>query len=123
MKTDMSYIDRVFKFKGQWDIDSICGLKIVEKNGKHIVIASEFYDRNPGTSITNFCAPLAMIICEKFEIDPQKMIFIEHTPDQKSKLEIYSATFDLVHFDWDGKELSNPDWERITKEKVDAMME
>ena len=122
MKTDLSYIDREYHFKGQWEVDSVCGLKIVEKTGKHIVIATEFYDRNPGTSITNFCAQLAMNICGKFEIDLQHLVFIEHSPDRDSKLEFYSATFDLVHFDWDGRKLSNPQWERITKEEVDELI-
>jgi len=82
-ENNSEYFTEVYDFKGQWDAPSRCGLKIVENNGQTIIIATELYAENPGTSVTNFCAPLATQICSEFAIDHDKVIFIVHTPDAK----------------------------------------
>jgi hypothetical protein len=40
------------------------------------VIATELQD-NPGTSITNIAEHLASHVCERFAIDPDKLVWIE----------------------------------------------
>ena len=118
------YMDRYFDFRGTWDCPSRCGLKIVErKDGKTLAIATEIYRQNPGTPVTEVCAPLATQIMHDLGCEPDRFIFIEHTPDLKSKLTFYGETFDLVNFDWDGRNLINPKWTRLTPEQVEQMME
>jgi hypothetical protein len=118
------YMDRYFEYKGNWDSPSKCGLKIVgRKDGKTLVIATELYRQNPGTPVTEWCAPLASQILGEFRLNAENFIFVEHTPDLKSKLTFYGETFDLVTFDWDGTNFNNPKWKRLNREEVDLLME
>ena len=118
------YMDRYFDFVGIWDSPSRCGLKIVErKDGKKVAIATEIYRQNPGTPVTEWVAPLATQVMRTFDCTPESFIFVEHTPDLKSRLTFYEETFDLLNFDWDGTNFTNPKWIRLTPEEVDEMME
>jgi hypothetical protein len=118
-----NYMDRYFDFKGMWDSPSRCGLKIVNrKDGKVLVIATEIFRQNPGTSVTEWCAPLASQVLKITGISPELFIFVEHTPDLRSKLAFYEETFDRVAFEWDGEKFINPKWSRLTREQIDAMM-
>jgi len=118
------YMDRYFDFKGNWDCPSKCGLLIVKrKDGKTLAIATEIYRQNPGTPVTEWCAPLATQIMHEMKCDPENFIFIEHTPDLKSKLTFYEETFDLLDFDVADNVLINPRWTRLTSAQVDQFME
>jgi hypothetical protein len=118
------YMDRYFDYKGQWESPSKCGLKIVRrKDGKTLAIATEIYRQNPGTPVTEWCAPLASQILTETGENQENFIFVEHTPDLKSKLSFYGETFDLVSFDWDGTKFENPQWKRLSREQVDTLME
>jgi hypothetical protein len=64
MKVSEKYYDEIFHFKGQWDAPSLCGLKILNRNGKTCVIVTELYQDNPGTSVTYGGKSLACQICE-----------------------------------------------------------
>jgi hypothetical protein len=110
--------DEIFHFRGKWEVPSQCGLKIVRKKEQTIILVTEFYDSNPGTSITNWNTHLAKEICHKFEIDPVRMIFIEHSPEMSSSLTFYKETFDRVEFIWDGESFTEPKWIRMDKDEV-----
>lgn len=122
MKLALDFVDRPYEFAGLWGVPSVCGLKIVKQPERHLVIATELWDQNPGTSITNFCAQLACAICRDFDLDPELLVFIEHCPETGSHLEIYQQTFDRVAFDFDGRVFSNPDWTRLTRAQVDELI-
>ena len=122
-KTSTEYIDEIYDFKGQWDVPSKCGLMIKKNNEAHVVIATELYDDNPGTSVNTWNCRLAATICRERGLDPVKLVFIEHTPDRGSKLENYRETFDRVIFQRNGEQFSDPDWEPLTREQVDALLE
>ena len=118
------YMDRHYDYLGQWDSPSRCGLKIIKrKDGKTLAIATEIYRQNPGTPVTEWVAPLATAIMKDFCGDPACFIFIEHTPDLRSRLTFYGETFDRVDFDVAGNTLVNPRWTRITKDETNALME
>jgi len=122
LKTKSKYIDEIYEFKGLWDVPSFCGLKIVVKDDKTIIIATELYDSNPGSSVTSWVDKLATELVFKNQIDHYNLIFIEHSPDRKSNLEFYKETFDKVSFDWDGDKFTSPKWNRMTKEEVDKLI-
>ena len=122
MIPDSKYIDQIYHFKGAWDVPSFCGLKIITKKDKTVVILTELYDSNPGSSVTSWIDKLATGLIREFEIEPEKLILIEHNPDRKSSLEFFKETFDMVSFEWDGEKLINPSWKRITKEEVDNLL-
>lgn len=115
-------MDRDYHFKGKWDLPGICGLKVVQKPGKTIVIATNLYKKNPGTSISRWSAQLATAICSDLHINPAQIVFIEHNPDCQSKLEFYKETFDIVEFGREGDTFTNPRWKRISKKEIDNML-
>jgi hypothetical protein len=115
-------MDREYHFKGKWDVPGVCGLKVVQKQKKTIVIATNLYEHNPGTSISRWSAQLATSICTDLKIDPAHLVFIEHNPDRNSKLDFYKETFDVIEFDRDGDQFINPRWTRISKKEVDNML-
>lgn len=118
----MNYSDSIFEFRGRWDAPSRCGLKIVKNQDRHVVIVTELFEENPGTSVTEFNAELAAIIVREFSLDPHKLIFIEHCPDRGSKLDHYKETFDIVRFSLEGARFTDPEWERVGREKVDILI-
>jgi hypothetical protein len=123
-KTEFSkYMNSYYDFKGLWDSPSRCGLEVIRrKDSKVLVIVTEIYRQNPGTAVTECVASLATGLLKEYNVTPENFIFIEHSPDLKSKLTFYGETFDLVSFDWDGNNFANPVWKRLTHEVVDAMM-
>src|SRR4030042_1235067 len=118
----MKYVDQIHDYKGQWDVPSRCGLKIVRKHDRDIVIATELFEENPGTSITNVSAQLAADIVHTYGLDPGRLLFIEHCSDRGSRLEHFRESFDIVHLKWDGTRFGDPDWESISRERVDEMI-
>ena len=98
------------------------GVVVSDKNDKTIVIVSELFKDNPGTSVTSFIAGLATVIVKEFGLDPGKTRFIEHCPDRGSKLDHYQESFDLVRLRWEGEQYADPEWVRITKDTVDEMI-
>ena len=117
-----NYIDQIYHFKGKWDIPSLCGLKVIQRPGKTIVIATNLYEENPGTSISRWSARLATTICNEFGIKAEELIFIEHNPDIHSRLEFYAETFDIVEFERDGERFVNPQWKRVGREEVEELI-
>jgi hypothetical protein len=116
------YQDQVYHFKGLWDVPSICGIKIVKKKEKSVIIATDLYDNNPGTSITEWNTKLAWELCNKFDLNPEMIIFIEHTPEKETKLEFNRETFFQVNFTIENGKFVNPDWNKLTKQEVDILI-
>jgi hypothetical protein len=117
------YMNSYFDFAGLWDSPSRCGICAIKRNdGKMLVIVTEIYRQNPGTAVTECVASIATRLLMEYKVTPENLIFIEHSPDLKSKLTFYGETFDLVTFEWDGNHFVNPAWTRLSREKVDAMM-
>jgi len=116
------FIDKEYHFKGMWDLPSICGLKIVRKPDKTIVIVTDLYEENPGTPVTEWNTKLAAQICKEYEIKPEKLVFIERTPDKKTKLSFNKETFFRVYFEQDGLIFDNPDWQELSKDEVNKLI-
>ena len=99
MKVPEIYYDEIFDFKGQWEIPSKCGLKIIRKGEKAVVIVTELYQDNPGTSVTRAGKLLAEQICEKKDLLLSKIVYLECTPDTNSVLSFYNEQYFEVMFD------------------------
>lgn len=117
METSFDKIDIEFDFTGLWGIASKCGLKHISCDGKDIILVSELYKDNPGTSITQVTTSLAMQVCEKLKIKPENLIYIEHSPDMNSKLSFYKEEFYKVTFELDEGKFVNPSWQILTSEE------
>ncbi len=117
-----NYQDEIYHFKGLWDLPSICGLKVVNKENNTVVIATDLFEQNPGTSITEWNTKLAKEICDQRNIKHENLIFIEHTPEKDTKLSFNQESFFKVSFDLVNDKFDNPKWEELTKEEVDKLI-
>lgn len=68
---------QLFAYKAP-GFDGICRIERVNLPNERVVIICEQIDGNPGQSITNAIEHIAFQLCEQFEINPQKLILIEH---------------------------------------------
>jgi len=97
MRVPEKYYDEVFDFSGQWDVPSRCGLKIIRtaavQQKKTIVIVTELYQDNPGTSVTAAGKNLAQQICRAKSLTLSEIMYIECNPDTNSKLSFYDEEF------------------------------
>lgn len=98
MKVSETYYDEQFPFSGQWDMESLCGLKIREVDGKTYVIVTELYQENPGTSVTYAGQSLRDQICKAKGLNPENIVYLECNPNTNSKLSFYDEEFFVVNF-------------------------
>ncbi len=98
MRVPEKYYDEIFDFKGQWDMPSRCGLKIIKKE-KPVIIVTELYHDNPGTSITAAGKSLAEQICRSKGLKLNEIMYLECSPDTGSKLSFYDEEFFEVNFE------------------------
>ncbi|MDR3336781.1 MAG: hypothetical protein LBT16_06215 [Treponema sp.] len=98
MKVSEKYYDEVFNFKGQWDMPSSCGLKIINRQYRKYVIVTELYQDNPGTSVTYAGRSLAEQICEAKGLHPDEIVYLECNPGTNSKLSFYDEAYFEVRF-------------------------
>jgi hypothetical protein len=122
MKTDLSYVDEIYHFPGMWDVPSLCGLRIARHPDQHVVVATELFEQNPGTSVTNCCAQLANRLVAERGLDPDRLVFIEHSPETGSRLEFYAESFHRVTFRRDATGLRDPDWSELERAEVDRLL-
>jgi hypothetical protein len=99
MKVDEKYFDEVFDFAGQWDMPSKCGLKLGKYEDKAVILVTELYQNNPGTSVTYAAGSLIKQICDAKKLDINNIIYIECNPDTSSKLSFYDEECFAVSFD------------------------
>ena len=121
MKVSDKYYDEVFDFAGQWELPSKCGLKIIEKEGKKVVIVTELYQDNPGTSVTYAGYSLAKQICERKGIGLNEMIYLECNPDTNSKLSFYDEAYFEVTFPEVKEKTGRPEYRRLLEEEVKSL--
>jgi hypothetical protein len=117
MNVPDTYYDEIFHFKGQWDLPSACGLKIIEKPGKTFVIVTELYQDNPGTSVTYAAQSLADQICAAKGFDIASIIYLECNPDTHSKLSFYDEEYFEVSF----STAAAPAYRQLAAEEVRAL--
>ncbi|MDR1586044.1 MAG: hypothetical protein LBS57_01165 [Treponema sp.] len=98
MKVSEKYYDEIFNFKGQWDMPSCCGLKVLRKQGGTFVIVTELYQENPGTSVTSAGRSLADQVCGAKNLKLEEIVYLECNPDTNSKLSFYDEEFFEVNF-------------------------
>ena len=115
-------IDLIYKYKGFHRFKSKCRIRIYKTSNNDIVIATELKD-NPGTPITNYAEQLATRIKYDYDIDPERLIWIEHYPARVySGDKIEKESYDIVKFEWDGEKYSKPEWKHSSKEEVETLI-
>lgn len=98
---------RLVVFKGHDSSRSIC-------------IASENYD-NPASSITNSAERLWYKVCDDYELDAEKSVFIEHYPLPQETFDVVTPAAHFVGARRAGqtvREFATVNWRRITPEEI-----
>ena len=128
-----------YKYEGYHKCKSQCYIQMKRReNGSALVIATEDLEQT-GTSITNRAEHIATHICIKNDIDPSRMLWIEHYPPTKPKSWTFSNhTYNLISFrisiagkfnrhpitkESNPEFLSNPEWQHLTKERLTEIEE
>ena len=122
MKLSTYKFDAIYDFKGTFGMPSKCGLKIKKWKEQTIVITTELYQENPGTSITSVTASLASQICKEFQIDFNQLIYLECAPGMNSKLNFYDEVYYKVDFKIINNELTDPQWTKISDNEKDIYL-
>jgi hypothetical protein len=122
MEVQSKHFDEIFDFKGKWDVPSKCGLKILDRNGKSVVIATEIYQHNPGSSVTYAGGLLLEQICSAKGLDPDNVIYIECNPDTKSRLSFYAEEYYLVKFNRENGKFVNPAYTQLKDEEIKELL-
>jgi len=116
MRVQEKYYDEIFNFKGQWDMPSRCGLKILQQE-KTIVIVTELYQDNPGTSVTAAGKSLLEQICRAKSFDIDKIVYLHCNPGTNSKLSFYDEEFFEVTF----SDNSEPSYRQLTAGEINKL--
>lgn len=122
MKVSENYYDEIFDFKGQWDMPSQCGLRIRDFEGKKVVITTELYQDNPGTSITYAGGNLVQQICAAKGFKYQDIIYIECNPNTNSKLSFYDEEFFQVTFQEENGALTKPSYKQLSSDYMKQLL-
>ena len=118
MKVPPNYYTEIFTFAGLWEQPSACGLKIVNKGDKKIVVATELYQENPGTSVTAAGKKLAIQICEKKGLSLSEIIYVECAPNTNSVLDFYGEQYYEVIFN----EEHQTKYRKLSKEEIEQLI-
>lgn len=122
MRVPEKYYDEVFEFAGQWDVISKCGLKIIDKGEKKVVVVTELYQDNPGSSVTAAAGLLAAQICARKGLKMEEVIYLECNPDTHSKLSFYDEEYFQVTFTEVGGKWVQPKYRQLSAEEVKALL-
>lgn len=122
MRVPEKYYDEIFEFAGQWEMPSACGLKTIIKDGKTYIITTELYQENPGTSITYAGGSLIKQICDKKQLDINRIIYIECNPNTNSKLSFYDEEMFEVSYDVVEGMPTNLSYRQLSKEEIENIV-
>jgi hypothetical protein len=103
-----------FEYLGFHGCPSACGLDIQRLAGSRTLVVCTELPNNPGTSVTNFAEQLATLVCQRFAIAPQDLLWIEHYP--ASETHGPEPDWDWVEFTWTGHEFIHPRWRPVRPE-------
>jgi len=122
MEVQSKHFDEIFDFKGKWDVPSKCGLRILDRNGKSVVIATEIYHHNPGSSVTYAGGLLLEQICAAKKLDPDNVIYIECNPDMNSRLSFYAEEYYRVDFSRENGKFVSLTYKQLTDEEIKELI-
>ena len=113
MEEKKKYIDEVYHFNGKWEMPSLCGLWIRRKEDGTLIILTELYEENPGSSVTGMIEIVAAEVVKKYQIDPSTAVFIVHNPERSSRYEFFAEMFYRAKMRWNVDRYQDLDWEKL----------
>lgn len=84
----------LFAFKSPNGCDGVCRIERIDLTDGRTVIICEEIDGNPGMSVTNAIEFIALHLCRQFEIEPNKLVLLEHYDTHYHR----DGEWDLVEF-------------------------
>lgn len=93
--TPMEGEKKLFAYKSPNRCDGICRIECIKLVDGRTAILCEEIDENPGMSVTNAIEYVALQVCEQYEIEPSKLVWIEHYDTSFAK----ESEWDLVTFE------------------------
>ncbi|MBD2463465.1 hypothetical protein H6G89_20895 [Oscillatoria sp. FACHB-1407] len=103
---------------GVWKLQ--CRLRILQPHSEVQTVIVTDMGLEMGWFIPYLVEKLADQIVTEFNLDPARLIWIEHyTPDFKKPS---CADFSQVTFDWHNGQATNPQWNELTPEVAKALM-
>lgn len=82
---------------------------------------SEGMSRSAG-AVTNAAEIIATELVRQQNLDPQRMLYIEHYPEAQ-RPQPYGESYDLVTFTWDGNQARNPEWRHLTVDEFNEILD
>lgn len=95
-----------FEFLSSSGHRSACQLQVCSR---HALVVATY--RGEGNSVTNECERIALTAVNRHGLNPDRLLFAEHYPDQL--WEHYPETFKLITFDQEGDQFVNPSWTEL----------
>ena len=92
-----------------------------------IVVISDLPDETdwvPTKMTVKSCAShIASNVVKEFDIDPHRMMWIEHYPEpaEKNTIRYSRERFDLAEFTWHGRDAVKASWNPLPKEMVELV--
>jgi hypothetical protein len=107
-----------FAYKAQNGSDGVCLIERIDLPDRRIVVACMAVAGNPGVSITNAVEEICFQVCERFQIPPHRLIWLEHY-DSDGDDEWNMVTFGRTPPD---SLFSDPRWTSMTGERWGQLM-
>jgi hypothetical protein len=133
--------DYLYEFRAPFNnVPSKCRIRTFQAadefhKGDFVIIASQLLDDpDAGMSVTNACEYIATVIMRKHDVNPGRMIWIEHYPypPKRGRMEPNESfdrvTFAIIHEPMNtrrgkaGMTLQQPRWNHIAREQVEALI-
>jgi hypothetical protein len=118
MEQQRNFVEEIYHFTGHWEMPSLCGLMIRKKEQGVLVLLTELYEENPGSSVTGMIEPLATRIVNQYGLEPGSTEFIVHNPERSSRYEFFAETFYKADMKWDGERFFSVQWEKLEDWKI-----
>jgi len=113
MENQHKYVKEIYRFAGQWEMPSHCGIMIRKVKDSTVIILTELYESNPGSSVTAMIQTLAVEIVKEYAIAPGSAIFIVRNPERSSHYTFYNETFYRAGMNWNGEKYVDLEWEKL----------
>lgn len=101
--------------------DTIFHLRLFRDDHRAVAVAT-ILQENPGNNIVNCCELAAEAVCQTFSIEPERLVWLQHTPPIPGYHVHKYDLFDRVTFVGDGNTFHNPRWERLPRELAEHLV-
>ena len=101
-----------------------CGLRLFEARSTGKVVAVVTDHEGVGARVASGIEVIASRICKEYDVEPERLLVIEHTPEEEVAGSIFDEHYALVSFDYNPRRgFRSPSWNPLTPEDVARLTE